>query len=244
MGRWRQKLKLELIPNEKERMVSFKKRKEGLKKNLHQLTTLCDVDACMIIYAPDQDHPDPEICSNKHDEILRIINDYTTTKRRDPSKHKSFGLSDFFKEKAEKVEEELSVLRKKNAKSKYPTWNEQLESVRDPVALLTLSGQLETKAQIVKSRIELLKNLKMLELGNDLNQFYQGCSSIYGHGGGPLGYYYPPLLQQVAPPYADEHLPYVNLLMGNCGDVNFSNQQSSGGDYQLYMMEDYEASEY
>ncbi|KAL1552917.1 agamous-like MADS-box protein AGL11 [Salvia divinorum] len=50
MGRGKQKM--ELIEKEKSRILSLMKRKEGLIKKLHQLTTLCGVPACMIIRDP------------------------------------------------------------------------------------------------------------------------------------------------------------------------------------------------
>ncbi|XP_010456758.1 PREDICTED: agamous-like MADS-box protein AGL80 [Camelina sativa] len=48
----RKKLKLPLITNERSRKATFMKRKKGITKKLHELTTLCGVQACGVIYSP------------------------------------------------------------------------------------------------------------------------------------------------------------------------------------------------
>ncbi|KAL8540730.1 hypothetical protein ACS0TY_002092 [Phlomoides rotata] len=70
MGRG--KTKMELIRDEKSRNQTFKRRKRGLIQKLHELTTLCDVSACMIIYGEDKCETWPE----NVDEINRIIGVY------------------------------------------------------------------------------------------------------------------------------------------------------------------------
>ncbi|WKA08538.1 hypothetical protein VitviT2T_026252 [Vitis vinifera] len=49
------KLKMELIANEKLRCRTFRNRQKGLKKKLQELSTLCDVEACMIMYCDCRD---------------------------------------------------------------------------------------------------------------------------------------------------------------------------------------------
>ena len=51
MGRG--KLKMEMIGDEKTRYRTFGNRSKGLKKKLHELSTLCDVEACLILYHGD-----------------------------------------------------------------------------------------------------------------------------------------------------------------------------------------------
>ncbi|XP_020869435.1 agamous-like MADS-box protein AGL86 [Arabidopsis lyrata subsp. lyrata] len=46
------KLKLSFIADNNFRRATFRKRKGGIMKKLHDLTTLCDVKACAIIYSP------------------------------------------------------------------------------------------------------------------------------------------------------------------------------------------------
>ncbi|CAN8255266.1 unnamed protein product [Cochlearia groenlandica] len=53
----RQKVKLAMVANENSRTISLKKRRLGLVKKVRELTILCDVKACMIIYSPNDPEP-------------------------------------------------------------------------------------------------------------------------------------------------------------------------------------------
>ncbi|KAL0422236.1 UNVERIFIED_CONTAM: Agamous-like MADS-box protein [Sesamum latifolium] len=155
----RAKLNMELISKEKSRNITFKKRKEGLIRKMHEFTTLCDVSACMIIYGPKQDkgggsNVDPEIWPQDLDEVRRIIDIYKS-KNRD-SGNKTFGLSDFFHDRKRKIEDELAKLRKKNMEAKYPTWLEFMNSRTEP-QLRQFAAALSNKVEYLKSRIEFLK---------------------------------------------------------------------------------------
>lgn len=55
----RKKVKLAYITNNAARKAMYKKKKEGLIKKMSELRTLCDADACAIIYSPD--HAQPEV---------------------------------------------------------------------------------------------------------------------------------------------------------------------------------------
>ena len=45
----RSRLPLDLIPKEKSRKITFQKRTMGLKKKTYEISTLCGVDACVIL---------------------------------------------------------------------------------------------------------------------------------------------------------------------------------------------------
>ncbi|KAF5764506.1 putative transcription factor MADS-type1 family [Helianthus annuus] len=48
----RKKVKLAFIMNDSARKATYKKRKKGLMKKVNELSTLCGIDACVIIYSP------------------------------------------------------------------------------------------------------------------------------------------------------------------------------------------------
>nr|GEW89041.1 agamous-like MADS-box protein AGL80 [Tanacetum cinerariifolium] len=54
----RKKVKLAFITNDSARKASFKKRKKGLMKKVNELSTLCGIDACAIIYGPYEAQPE------------------------------------------------------------------------------------------------------------------------------------------------------------------------------------------
>ncbi|KAL3749895.1 hypothetical protein ACJRO7_010940 [Eucalyptus globulus] len=54
----RRKVKLEYIANDSSRRAAFKKRKKGLMKKVGELSTLCGINACAIVYGPYDRQPD------------------------------------------------------------------------------------------------------------------------------------------------------------------------------------------
>ncbi|KAK8705868.1 hypothetical protein V6N13_049454 [Hibiscus sabdariffa] len=51
----RKKIKLAYITNDAARNAAYKKRKKGMMKKLSELTILCGVEACVVIYPPGSD---------------------------------------------------------------------------------------------------------------------------------------------------------------------------------------------
>ncbi|KAL8528764.1 hypothetical protein ACS0TY_006282 [Phlomoides rotata] len=151
----RAKLNMELIHKEKSRNTTFKKRKEGLIRKMHEFTTLCDVRACMIIYGPKPENGpvEPEIWPQNIKEVHGIIDIYKSKKK--DSGHKTFGLTDFFHERKRKIEDELSKLRKRNMEAKYPTRVEHMN--KNEGQLRAFASALGNKVDLVRSKIEMLK---------------------------------------------------------------------------------------
>ncbi|CAI9275391.1 unnamed protein product [Lactuca saligna] len=54
----RKKVKLAFITNDSSRKATYKKRKKGLMKKVNELSTLCGIDACAIIYSPYESQPE------------------------------------------------------------------------------------------------------------------------------------------------------------------------------------------
>ncbi|KAL1566818.1 MADS-box protein GGM13-like [Salvia divinorum] len=142
-------------------MSTLKKIKEGLKKKLQQLTTLCDVPACMIVH--DTTTNSSSIWPEDSGQVRSLIDSYKAY----PSGVKTYGLSDFFKGRQKNVEEELAKLRKKNAESKYRTWDYRLD-LMDESQLRGLAAKVRSKAQAVRSRIDFLKQEAMVKKENDV----------------------------------------------------------------------------
>ncbi|GAA0156837.1 MADS box transcription factor [Lithospermum erythrorhizon] len=106
----RTKVQLQLIPNESERKVSFRKRKTGLIKKLIELSTLCDVDACAIILSPFNSNidvwPSPPTLQN----ILTRFRDMPETEQ---TKH-MYNQETFTRERIQKEREQLRKLSIEN----------------------------------------------------------------------------------------------------------------------------------
>ncbi|KAL1569881.1 agamous-like MADS-box protein AGL80 [Salvia divinorum] len=54
----RKKVKLAFISNDSARKATFKKRKKGLMKKVSELSTLCGIESCAIVYSPYESQPD------------------------------------------------------------------------------------------------------------------------------------------------------------------------------------------
>ncbi|CAI0456545.1 unnamed protein product [Linum tenue] len=70
----RKKVKLAYIANDSARKATFKKRKKGLMKKVSELSTLCDIQACAIVYSPYDSHPEtwPPTAAGVHSVLSRF----------------------------------------------------------------------------------------------------------------------------------------------------------------------------
>ncbi|KAJ1440047.1 hypothetical protein SESBI_02281 [Sesbania bispinosa] len=158
----RPKLTLKCIPNERERNLAFMKRKKGLLKKMSEFSSMCGVDACLIIYygnghAPTVTWPqDPA-------ELYSIIQKYEHAKIEKPPKN--FDLQDFFQIRKNSVESETSKVRKGILKIEYPTWHPSLHSL-GVGELRNFIAVLDAKLEACNLRINMLKNKHPIEEAN------------------------------------------------------------------------------
>ncbi|CAI9101557.1 OLC1v1038910C1 [Oldenlandia corymbosa var. corymbosa] len=158
----RAKLEMKLIDNEKSRHSTFKKRKEGLLRKMHEFTTLCDVDACIIMYPPKQQENSSEEeaaaqqaeiwPNNNPDEVSRLINIYRTNSNAS----QKFTLTDFYHCRKKKIRQELEKKCKKRMELVYPT---QVGSTTQysETQWRVLANNLGNKLDIVKRKIASIK---------------------------------------------------------------------------------------
>ncbi|KAA8530996.1 hypothetical protein F0562_005714 [Nyssa sinensis] len=162
----RAKLSMELISNKKARHVTYEKRKKGLKKKIYEFTTLCGVEACMIVYGPKlDDRPiEPEIWPTDRNEVQLVINSYKK-QSTDDRKKRTVDLSNFFEDRRRKLEDSVVKLRKKNDEAKFPTWDDRYNDLSEE-QLRELGAILEIKHEAVKLKIEFIKgNQRLTALG-------------------------------------------------------------------------------
>ncbi|XP_051133433.1 MADS-box transcription factor 3-like [Andrographis paniculata] len=144
----RAKLNMKFIEDVKSRNNMFKRRKEGLLKKMKELTILCNVSGCAVIYGPDR--PEPEIWPRgDSEEIRRLVGKYKAAMESNSQQYTcrktTFGLTDFFQTKMEEGEE-LATVRKK-----YPTWSDSFNGLSEG-ELRGMTDALEEKIRCVKLR--------------------------------------------------------------------------------------------
>lgn len=142
---------MELITNEKSRMITYQKRKKGLTKKLQEFHILCNVDACVIILGPNfNNRPvDVETFPTDRFDMMRIINRYRSQEKEG---RKNQDLSSFFVARQKKLDDEIAKLRKACLKAKFPTWDNRL-SLLQSSELDILSRVLDSKLEVATSRI-------------------------------------------------------------------------------------------
>ncbi|KAJ4836366.1 hypothetical protein Tsubulata_039589 [Turnera subulata] len=158
MGRG--KLNMELISNERSRLITYHKRKKGLMKKAREFNILCNVDACVIILGPKLgNHPvDLETWPADRDEVMRIINRYRTegTERK-----KTQDLSDIFVNRKKRVSDEIAKVRKAYLEAKFPGWDNRLNSL-PAEQLKALDSVVDEKIEAAKNRVLQLKGSQLL----------------------------------------------------------------------------------
>ncbi|KAK7283484.1 hypothetical protein RIF29_13033 [Crotalaria pallida] len=154
MGRGRGRM--EPIKKEKSRMTTFQKRKNGLMKKAYELSTLCGIDVCLIIYAPQFEGQVPELETWPKDtnEIHRIIEKYNnTTIDRRP---KIYDVQEYYKDRIKKVEAEIAKVHKEKFKIMYPTWDDSFNSLGEEQLRMFVT-MLDSRLDSCNQRINVLK---------------------------------------------------------------------------------------
>ncbi|MED6222894.1 hypothetical protein PIB30_068844 [Stylosanthes scabra] len=140
----RSKVKLAYITNDSSRRVTYKKRKRGLMKKINELSTLCGVDACAIVYNSREDsHPldEPEVWPSR-EGVEKVVEKFRKMSTVDQSK-KRMDHVDYLNLRISKEEERLKKKRNENCEKEF---------------ILRMNDYMQTK--------QLPENLTMLDLNN------------------------------------------------------------------------------
>ncbi|KAK7304710.1 hypothetical protein VNO77_42596 [Canavalia gladiata] len=150
----RPKLTLKPIENGRDRGLAFKKGKKGLMKKISEFSTTCVVNACMIIYDGNGDAP-PMTWPQDPTKVHSIIEKYECAKNEKPPKN--FALNDYFVNRKNMVEFEISKVRKAILKIKYPTWHPNFNSLGEE-EMRNLITMLDNKLEACHQRMKILKH--------------------------------------------------------------------------------------
>ncbi|XP_073301972.1 agamous-like MADS-box protein AGL92 [Primulina huaijiensis] len=161
MGRGR--LNLQLLQSQKARRKAYETRKRGLEKKANELSTLCGVDVCLIMYPPPlkNEEIEPYVWSNKPDQVENLIESHKLSRSGDGYffRSKTYNLSSFYKDQTRKVEEEIEKVKKTIREVKYPNWDQQYDSF-SVEELRMFARVLTAKVESTKETIESFKEKK------------------------------------------------------------------------------------
>ncbi|WCJ32642.1 Agamous-like MADS-box protein AGL80 [Euphorbia peplus] len=176
--------KLELIKKESARKHTFQKRKASLIKKISEITILCRIEACLIIYGPKQNDDEPlkldTVWPTDSDKLAKIIDKY---KNCDKLK-KSYTYSDYFADKKRKLDSESTKLHKQINGVKYPSWHSRLDNCSVD-ELKALVSRLDYKIQLAGEKLNVFRQNHsdaMLHLSENYGNYMAGNNfPVYPH---------------------------------------------------------------
>ncbi|XP_057444194.1 agamous-like MADS-box protein AGL80 [Lotus japonicus] len=107
----RKKVKLAFITNDSARKATFKKRKKGLMKKVSELSKLCDIDACAIVYSPYD--PQPEVWASPKLGVQGVLAKFMRMPELEQSK-KMVNQESFLRQRIQKATEQVKKQRRDN----------------------------------------------------------------------------------------------------------------------------------
>ncbi|KAH7671657.1 MADS box transcription factor domain-containing protein [Dioscorea alata] len=155
----RRKVKLSWIANDSARKATLKKRRKGMLKKTKELSVLCDVNACAIVYSPDEYRP--EVWPPEPERAMRVLSSFKSLPEMEKSK-KMLNQEGFLRQCISKTQEQLQKLEKENRESRTKLLMLQgldgnngsrimhALTVEDVTSLASL---LEKKAKLVEDRL-------------------------------------------------------------------------------------------
>ncbi|OMO93218.1 Transcription factor, MADS-box [Corchorus capsularis] len=190
----RKKVKLAYIANDSARKATFKKRKKGLMKKMSELSTLCDIKACAIIYSPYDSQPEawPSPAGVQH-----VLSKFRGLSEMEQTK-KMMNQESFLRQRINKANEQLKKQCKENR-----------EKEMTQVMYQNLSG--EFGLQNLMNMADLNDLGYMIDMNlKDINKRVESLAKMGSHDnsqGSPA-----------AEPEANSgSQQFINLLQGNIG---------------------------
>ncbi|XP_019431602.1 PREDICTED: agamous-like MADS-box protein AGL80 [Lupinus angustifolius] len=110
----RKKVNLEYIISESKRKATYKKRKSCLIKKTNEISTLCGIQACAIVYSDDEPHP--EVWPS-HFDVQRVLHKFEALPELEKDQ-KMLDQETFLKKRIIKAREHLMKQRNQNMKKK------------------------------------------------------------------------------------------------------------------------------
>ncbi|KAL2932288.1 Agamous-like MADS-box protein AGL80 [Bienertia sinuspersici] len=156
----RKKVKLAFITNDSARKATYKKRKRGLIKKMEELTTLCDVKACAILYSPFEARPVVWPGPSKARDVIVSFKQMPEMEKAKPNVMVSH--EKFLRQRVEKAHEHLKKQQKENREKEMTQVMYQCLSGKSihNMSLLDLSDLswvINQHLIEIKKRVEVLK---------------------------------------------------------------------------------------
>ncbi|CAN6310323.1 unnamed protein product [Urochloa humidicola] len=146
----RKKVTLQWIANDSTRRATFKKRRKGLMKKASELATLCDVDACVVVYGDGEAQPEvwPDV-----PKVAEVLARFRAMPELDQCK-KMMDMEGFLGQRVEKLREQLGKLQRENREREATILLHHAIAGRCPAGLAGLSvEEIASLGWMVENRI-------------------------------------------------------------------------------------------
>lgn len=145
--------RLNRIEDEKVRKTTFKNRSKGLMKKVSEISTKCEVDACLIIYDKDSNAPTMTF-PNDTRVVKSMLEKYEVQKHEKPPKISD--LKDYYNRRMGMCEAEISKVKKEILKIKYPTMDPSCFNNTGKEQLRDFIAKIDAKIGACNQRISML----------------------------------------------------------------------------------------
>lgn len=157
----RKKVKLEFIVNDGKRRISYEKRKKSLLKKVAELSILCGVEACAIVYSEFDSHP--QIWPSPL-EFARVVNKYRSVPEMG-STRKKLNQESYLNQRIHRAKKQL-VKTRKNIREKEVNFI-MFQCLGEPHVvgnlcrfdLTDINSLIDHKLEKVNSRMSALNNM-------------------------------------------------------------------------------------
>ncbi|XP_021289947.1 uncharacterized protein LOC110420881 [Herrania umbratica] len=162
----RKKVKLAWIVNDSARRTSLKKRRLGLLKKVSELTTLCGINACVIIYSPDETEP---VVWPSHDVVEQQLARFQSMPELERQK-KMMNQETYLREKVTKAQEQLTKCQRRNKEIQMTHFMHQITEGKglNELNLSELQGLtwfVEEKIKEIRKRFEFSQQVSFAPAG-------------------------------------------------------------------------------
>ncbi|XP_007028008.2 PREDICTED: agamous-like MADS-box protein AGL28 [Theobroma cacao] len=162
----RKKVKLAWIVNDSARKASLKKRRLGLLKKVNELTTLCGVNACVIICSPDETEP---VVWPSQDVVQQQLVRFQSMPELERQK-KMMNQETYLREKVTKEQEQLTKCQRRNKEIQMTHFMHQINQGKglnelNLSELLGLTWFVEEKIKEIRKRIEFFQQVSFAPAG-------------------------------------------------------------------------------
>ncbi|CAA0840083.1 Agamous-like MADS-box protein AGL80 [Striga hermonthica] len=180
----RKKVKLAFISNDSSRKATFKKRKKGLMKKVSELSTLCGIEACAIVYSPYEAQPD--VWPDGRGGAQRVLAHFKRMPEMEQSK-KMVNQEMFLSQRGARAADHLKKLRKDNREKEMTRLMYECLTGRGvhglpPPDLNDVTWLLDRSLKEIYSRIEALRKDK--QPAQQQPWFSEWTPHLQGGGGG------------------------------------------------------------